>query len=65
MKATVILSIWAGSFVLSATLLESLNLFFWLSFSVFAGACIYIERNQKRLSKEIDELFDFQDDEFK
>lgn len=52
MKRTPTLTIWMISFIMVLMFAESLNVIFWLSFTVFAIMSIYIEKHSKRLEKE-------------
>lgn len=52
MKRTPTLTIWMISFIMVLIFAESLNVIFWLSFTVFAIMSIYIEKHSKHLEKE-------------
>lgn len=57
MKTIIIMAIWTFSFAIAAISVCSMGTTFWLSFPVFALSSIYIQRNQKKLICEIDDIF--------
>lgn len=58
------MSIWTLSFVCAAISVCTLGVFFWTSFLVFAVTSVYIQKHQKKLLGDIDNMFNFKDEEF-
>lgn len=55
MKATPLFAIWALSLIVMILFANSMNAIFWISFAVFGSCCVYIAKNEKRLTKEVNE----------
>ncbi|WP_298113217.1 hypothetical protein [uncultured Bacteroides sp.] len=53
MKTTVLSTLLALSFAVSALTCATLGIVFWTSFITFAGTCIYIDRHKKELEAEM------------
>lgn len=52
MKRTPAITVWIISFIVMIIFSESLNIIFFLSFTVFAIMSIYIEKHSERLENE-------------
>lgn len=57
MKAIPLAAIQVISFIVAAATIVSMNVVFWVSFAVFAGTCVYIQKHKRRLMDEIDRRF--------
>ena len=64
MKTICIMFIWTLAFVMAALSVSQMGVVFWVSFAVFAASSVYVQRNQKRLLREVDKIFNEKDEDF-
>ena len=58
MRVILITTILILSLICVAFSIDSMGVIFWISFSVLIGTFLYIEKHQKELERELDDLFD-------
>lgn len=51
------MAIWTFSFAIAAISILNMGLIFWASFVVFALSSVYVQVKQKKLIRDIDEIF--------
>lgn len=64
MKAKILSTIMAVSFIVCAVTIADLSILFWMSITIFSFSCLYASRHEKSLSAELDDLFG-KDDELR
>lgn len=64
MKAKILSTIMAVSFIVCAVTIADLSILFWMSLTIFSFSCLYASRHEKSLSAELDDLFG-KDDELR
>lgn len=64
MKAKILSTIMAVSFIVCAVTIADLSILFWMSLTIFSFSCLYASKHEKSLSAELDDLFG-KDDELK
>lgn len=57
MRITVLSALFGVSFITACLSVALMNLAFWLSMAVLAGTCVYINRHEKEIESELDEMF--------
>ena len=64
MKAKILSTIMAVSFIVCAVTIADLSILFWMSLTIFSFSCMYASKHEKSLSAELDDLFG-KDDELR
>lgn len=64
MKAKVLSTVMAVSFIVCAVTIADLSTLFWVSLTIFSFSCLYASKHEKSLSAELDDLFG-KDDELR
>lgn len=64
MKAKILSTIMAVSFIVCAVTIADLSILFWISLTIFSFSCLYASKHEKSLSAELDDLFG-KDDELR
>lgn len=64
MKAKILSTIMAVSFIVCAVTITDLSILFWISLTIFSFSCLYANKHEKSLSAELDDLFG-KDDELR
>ena len=64
MKAKVLSTVMAVSFIVCAVTIADLSTLFWMSLTIFSFSCLYASKHEKTLSAELDDLFG-KDDELR
>lgn len=64
MKAKVLSTVMAVSFIVCAVTIADLSTLFWMSLTIFSFSCLYASKHEKSLSAELDDLFG-KDDELR
>lgn len=64
MKAKILSTIMAVSFIVCAITIADLSILFWMSLTIFSFSCLYASKHEKSLSAELDDLFG-KDDELR
>lgn len=64
MKAKILSTIMAVSFIVCAVTIADLSILFWISLTIFSFSCLYANKHEKPLSAELDDLFG-KDDELR
>nr|DAQ35941.1 MAG TPA: hypothetical protein [Caudoviricetes sp.] len=64
MKAKILSTIMAVSFIVCAVTIADLSILFWMSLTIFSFSCLYASKHEKSLSAELDDLFG-KDDELR
>ena len=57
MKVIVLSTILGVSFIAACLSVMLMNWVFWMSLAVLAGTCLYINRHEKEIESELDEMF--------
>lgn len=57
MKAKILSTIMAVSFIVCAVTIADLSILFWISLTIFSFSCLYASKHEKSLSAELDDLF--------
>jgi hypothetical protein len=55
MRAIVVIVLWVVSFIGMAITFETLNVWFWLCFALYAFVSLYLEKHGKRLMRELED----------
>ena len=50
-------AVFGVSFIATVLAAYLMNWVFWMSLAVLAGTCLYINRNEKEIESELDEMF--------
>lgn len=64
MKAKILSTVMAVSFIVCAVTIADLSILFWISLTIFSFSCLYASKHEKSLSAELDDLFG-KDDELR
>lgn len=64
MKAKILSTVMAVSFIVCAVTIADLSILFWMSLTIFSVSCLYASKHEKSLSAELDDLFG-KDDELR
>lgn len=64
MKAKILSTVMAVSFIVCAVTIADLSILFWVSLTIFSFSCLYASKHEKSLSAELDDLFG-KDDELR
>lgn len=64
MKAKILSTVMAVSFIVCAVTIADLSTLFWMSLIIFSFSCLYASKHEKSLSAELDDLFG-KDDELR
>ena len=64
MKAKILSTIMAVSFIVCAVIIADLSILFWMSLTIFSFSCLYASKHEKSLAAELDDLFG-KDDELR
>ena len=64
MKAKILSTIMAVSFIVCAVTIADLSILFWMSLTIFSFSCLCANKHEKSLSAELDDLFG-KDDELR
>lgn len=64
MKAKILSTVMAVSFIVCAVTIADLSTLFWMSLTIFTFSCLYASKHEKSLSAELDDLFG-KDDELR
>lgn len=64
MKAKILSTVMAVSFIVCAVTIADLSILFWMSLTIFSFSCLYASKHEKTLSAELDDLFG-KDDELR
>jgi|GEM_PF-5981811 len=64
MKAKILSTVVAVSFIVCAVTIADLSTLFWVSLTIFSFSCLYASKHEKSLSAELDDLFG-KDDELR
>lgn len=64
MKAKILSTFMAVSFIVCAVTIADLSTLFWMSLTIFSFSCLYASKHEKSLSAELDDLFG-KDDELR
>lgn len=64
MKAKILSTVMAVSFIVCAVTIADLSTLFWMSLTIFSFSCLYASKHEKSLSAELDDLFG-KDDELR
>lgn len=64
MKAKILSTVMAVSFIACAVTIADLSILFWMSLTIFSFSCLYASKHEKTLSAELDDLFG-KDDELR
>ena len=64
MKAKILSTVMAVSFIVCAITIYDLSILFWMSLTIFSFSCLYASKHEKTLSAELDDLFG-KDDELR
>lgn len=64
MKAKILSTVMAVSFIVCAVTIADLSTLFWVSLTIFSFPCLYASKHEKSLSAELDDLFG-KDDELR
>lgn len=64
MKAKILSTVMAVSFIVCAVTIADLSILFWMSLTIFSFSCLYASKHEKSLSAELDDLFG-KDDELR
>lgn len=57
MKAKILSTVMAVSFIVCAVTIADLSTLFWVSLTIFSSSCLYASKHEKTLSAELDDLF--------
>lgn len=64
MKAKILSTVMAVSFIVCAVTIADLSILFWMSLTIFSFSCLYASKHEKSLSAELYDLFG-KDDELR
>lgn len=64
MKAKILSTVMAVSFIVCAVTIADISILFWVSLTIFSFSCLYASKHEKTLSAELDDLFG-KDDELR
>lgn len=57
MRIVTLSAVFGVSFIATVLAAYLMNWVFWMSLAVLAGTCLYINRHEKEIESELDEMF--------
>lgn len=57
MRIVTLSAVFGVSFIATVLVAYLMNWVFWMSLAVLAGTCLYINRHEKEIESELDEMF--------
>lgn len=57
MRIVTLSAVFGVSFIATVLSAYLMNWVFWMSLAVLAGTCLYINRHEKEIESELDEMF--------
>lgn len=57
MRIVTLSAVFGVSFIATVLAAYLINWVFWMSLAVLAGTCLYINRHEKEIESELDEMF--------
>lgn len=62
MRIVTLSAVFGVSFIATVLAAYLMNWVFWMSLAVLAGTCLYINRHEKEIESELDEMFGLDDE---